>query len=158
VHFQMVGHCGRGANSVVYRSVGSVGDLVPPRADAATARDSRQRVAAFGLRGGCLPSALLLEYIAEANDLAGGPRFYNSLTTNCTTQVFHMVRAVQPGLPLDYRILLAGYVPQFVYDRGAMAAGIPFEVLRDRSHIRGKAASTDPDFSRVIRQGVPAPP
>jgi hypothetical protein len=68
-----------------------------------------------------------------------------------------MVRAVQPGLPLDYRILLAGYVPQFVYDRGAMAAGIPFEALRDRSHIRGKALSTDPDFSRMIRQGVPGP-
>jgi hypothetical protein len=101
--------------------------------------------------------ALLLEYIAEANDLARSPRFYNSLTTNCTTQIFRMVEAVQPGLPFDYRILLAGYVPQFVYDRGAMTAGIPFEVLRDRSHIRGKAASTDPDFSKTIRQGVPAP-
>jgi hypothetical protein len=101
--------------------------------------------------------ALLLEYIAEANDLARSPRFYNSLTTNCTTQIFRMVRAVQPGLPLDYRILLAGYVPQFVYDRGAMTAGIPFDVLRERSHIRGKAASTDPDFSKTIRQGVPAP-
>ena len=41
--------------------------------------------------------ALLLEYVAEANDLAGAPRFYNSLTTNCTTQVFHMVRAVPAG-------------------------------------------------------------
>lgn len=101
--------------------------------------------------------ALLLEYIAEANDLARAPRFYNSLTTNCTTQIFRMVRAIQPGLPLDYRILLAGYVPQFIYDRGAMAAGFPFDVLRDQSHIRGKAQSTDPDFSRMIRQGVPAP-
>ena len=101
--------------------------------------------------------ALLLEYIAEANDLARAPRFYNSLTTNCTTQIFRMVRAIQPGLPLDYRILLAGYVPQFIYDRGAMAAGFPFDVLRDQSHIRGKAASNDPDFSRMIRQGVPAP-
>jgi hypothetical protein len=101
--------------------------------------------------------ALLLEYIAEANELARSPRFYNSLTTNCTTQIFHMVRAVQPGLPLDYRILLSGYVPQFVYDRGAMAAGVPFDVLRDRSHIRGKAPNTDPDFSRKIRQGIPDP-
>jgi hypothetical protein len=101
--------------------------------------------------------ALLLAYIAEVNDLARAPRFYNSLTTNCTTQIFDMVRAVQPGLPLDYRILLAGYVPQFVYDRGAMTAGIPFDVLRDRSHIRGKALSSDPDFSSKIRRGVPGP-
>jgi hypothetical protein len=85
------------------------------------------------------------------------PRFYNSLTTNCTTQIFHMVRAVNPEVPLDYRILLAGYVPQFVYDRGVMAAGISFDVLRDQSNISGKAQSTDSDFSSKIRQGVPAP-
>jgi hypothetical protein len=42
--------------------------------------------------------------------VARTPRFYNSLTTNCTTQIFRMVRTLQPGVPLDYRMLLAGYV------------------------------------------------
>jgi hypothetical protein len=101
--------------------------------------------------------ALLLEYIAEANDLARTPRFYNSLTTNCTTQIFRMVRTLQPGLPLDFRILLAGYVPDYVYDHGGLNTSVPFEALRQRSHLRGKASSTDPDFSRKIREGVPGP-
>ncbi len=101
--------------------------------------------------------ALLLEYVAGANDLAREPRFYNSLTTNCTTQIFHMVRALQPGLPLDYRVLLAGYVPDYIYDRGGLDTSLSFETLRDRSHIQGKANSTDPDFSRKIREGVPTP-
>jgi hypothetical protein len=101
--------------------------------------------------------ALLLEYVAEANDLARTPRFYNSLTTNCTTQIFRMVRALQPGLPLDYRILLTGYVPDYVYDLGGLDTRVPFPTLRDRSHIRGKADSIDPDFSRKIREGVPKP-
>lgn len=99
--------------------------------------------------------ALLLEYVAEADALAHTPRFYNSLTTNCTTQIFRMVRTLQPSLPLDYRVLLAGYLPDYVYDLGRLDTSIPFEVLRDRSHIRGKADSTDPDFSTKIREGVP---
>ncbi len=85
--------------------------------------------------------ALLLEYVAEADALARTPRFYNSLTTNCTTQIFRMVRALQPGLPLDYRVLLSGYVPDYVYDLDGLDTRLPFEALRDRSHIRGKATA-----------------
>src|SRR5271169_5993316 len=102
------------------------------------------------------PGSILLsaeEYVAEANDLARTPRFYNSLTTNCTTQIFRMVRALQPGLPLDYRLLLTGCVPDYVYDLGGLDTRVPFQALRDRSHIRGKADSIDPDFSRKIREG-----
>jgi Domain of unknown function (DUF4105) len=101
--------------------------------------------------------ALLLEYIAEANDLARAPRFYNSLTANCTTQVVRMVRTLQPDRPLDYRMLLSGYVPDYVYDRGEVDTDLSFAALRARSHIKGKASSTDPDFSRKIREGVPLP-
>jgi hypothetical protein len=100
---------------------------------------------------------LLLEYIDEANELAATPRFYNTLTANCTTQIFPMVRALQPGLPLDYRVLLSGYVPDYVYDLGALDTSAPFVALRQRSHLGGKPASIDPDFSRKIRDGVPTP-
>lgn len=101
--------------------------------------------------------SLLLEYIALGNELAATPRFYNSLTTNCTTQIFRLVRALQPGLPLDYRLLLSGYVPDYVYDLGGLDTRLPFWELRERSHIKGRALSIDPDFSRKIRQGVPDP-
>jgi len=101
--------------------------------------------------------ALLLEYVAAANALAEAPEFYNSLTSNCTTQIFRMVRAVRPGLPLDYRVVLSGYLPQYVYALGALDTSVPFADLRDRSHIAGKAASTEPDFSTRIRVGIPSP-
>ena len=100
---------------------------------------------------------LLLEYIAQANDLTHSPAFYNSLTTNCTTQIFRMVFAIEPRLPLDYRILLAGYVPDYVYDHGGLDTRLPFVTIRELSHIKGRAESTDPDFSRKIRDGVPTP-
>ncbi len=101
--------------------------------------------------------SLLLEYIREANDLAREPRFYNSLTTNCSTQVFRMVKALRPGLPLDYRMLVNGHAPDYVYELGGMDTTRSFAALRDESHIRGKADSADPDFSRKIREGVAAP-
>ena len=98
--------------------------------------------------------ALLLEYVAETNDLARTPRFYNSLTSNCTTEIFRMVRALRPGLPLDYRMLLTGYLPNYIYDIGGLDSGIPFEILRRRSHIGGKANSIDPNFSQKIRLSI----
>jgi hypothetical protein len=101
--------------------------------------------------------ALLLEYVDQVNSLATTPRFYNSLTTNCTTQIFHMARALAPTMQFDYRVLLAGYFPDYVYDHGAMDTRLPFAAVRERSHIRGKAANSDPDFSSKIREGVPDP-
>jgi hypothetical protein len=102
---------------------------------------------------------LLIEYLAEANDLAREPRFYNTLTANCTTLVFDMVRAIHPGLPLDARVILAGYLPNYAYAVGATDTSIPFERLRELSRIHDKAvqADDDPDFSAKIRKGIPVP-
>jgi hypothetical protein len=103
--------------------------------------------------------ALLLQYAAELNELARTPRFYNTLNANCTTLVFHLVRAIHPSLPLDPRVLLSGYLPDYVYDLGALDTSMPFPRLRELSHIHDKAtlADADPDFSALIRDGVPKP-
>lgn len=101
--------------------------------------------------------ALLVEYVARANALHRTPRFYNSLTTNCTTVIFQMVRSLQPGFPLDYRILLSGLLPDYIYEIGGLDTRLPLRTLRDRSHIEGRARSDDPAFSRKIREGVPNP-
>lgn len=101
--------------------------------------------------------ALLDEYVVLANDLHARPQFYNTITTNCTTQIFHMLRAIDDGLPLDWRILLSGYVPAFIYDRGGLDHRVSFATLQDRSHIAGRASPSDPAFSRLIRVGVPDP-
>jgi Domain of unknown function (DUF4105) len=102
---------------------------------------------------------LLREYVKEANDLARAPRFYDTLTSNCTTLVFKMVRVIHPGLPMDYRVLLSGYLPVYAYSLGATDTSMPFEELRDLSRIHDKAlrADTDRDFSAKIREGVPEP-
>lgn len=102
---------------------------------------------------------LLREYVAEANKLAREPRFYNTLTANCTTLVFAMVRVIHPGLPLDPRILLSGYLPDYAYDLGATDTSRPFAELRELAKIHDRAlrADADPDFSVRIRDGMPVP-
>jgi hypothetical protein len=70
-----------------------------------------------------------------------------------------MLRVVHPGLHLDYRVLLSGYLPNYAYDLGATDTSMPFEKLRELSRIHDRAlrADADPDFSARIRDGVPVP-
>jgi hypothetical protein len=97
---------------------------------------------------------LLLTYVEEANDLADHPRWYNTLTTNCTTVVFHIVRAVAPKMPFDWRVLVSGYLPDFAYERGAMASSLPFAELRERSKIAPRANAADAKSSEAFSQAI----
>jgi hypothetical protein len=101
--------------------------------------------------------SLFLSYVDEANRLIDHPRFYNTVTANCTTIVYHMMDRIVPGLPLDYRLLLSGYLPSYVYDQGALAKGYSFNELRERAAFSARAiqADADPAFSVAIRKGVP---
>lgn len=103
--------------------------------------------------------ALLREYVADANDLARTPRWYNTLTGNCTTLVFDMIRVIRPSLPMDYRVLLSGYLPNYAYDLGATDTSMPFKKLRELSRVHDRAvrADDDPQFSARIREGIPVP-
>ena len=103
--------------------------------------------------------ALLLEYIARANDLAAHPKFYNTLTTNCTTTIFDMMRAVTSSIPFDWRVILTGHLPSYLYEHDAVNTRIPLEELRRRADVTSRV---DPDLSEVdfssrLREGVPAP-
>ena len=105
---------------------------------------------------------LLLAYIGDINDLAAKPRWYNTLTTNCTTVVYHLVSSVAPGwsfsLPLDPRVLLSGYLPGYLQQIGAIRQDIPLEELIRAARIGDHARTLsldDPQFSAKIREGVP---
>ncbi len=52
-----------------------------------------------------------------------------------------------------------GYLPGYLYDRGAVVTTIPLSELMALAQIRerAKAADQSPNFSRLIRVGVPSP-
>ena len=103
--------------------------------------------------------ALFLSYVRAANRLAVTPAFYNTITSNCTTIVYRMARQIDPGLPWDIRLLLTGYLPEYLYQVGALDRNVPIAELRQRGRITGRARSSKAgdDFSRVIRVGIGEP-
>ncbi|HUH39502.1 MAG TPA: DUF4105 domain-containing protein [Castellaniella sp.] len=96
---------------------------------------------------------LFLSYVASANRLAQTPRFYKTLTANCTTLVYDMVRPIVPGLPMDFRLILSGYLPEYLYRHGGLDTAQPLDVLRAQADITQRAAAAGPvaDFSQRIR-------
>jgi len=112
--------------------------------------------------------ALFLAYIEEANTLAATPRFYHTLTANCTTIVFGMMQRIIGDLPWDYRLLASGYLPNYVYDLGGLDTRYDFATLERMGYVsrRVNAALSDAaaadakeasgvEFSRAIRVGIP---
>jgi hypothetical protein len=98
-----------------------------------------------------------LEYIRSLNSLRNKPRWYNAITTNCTTSI----RTQHPAnerVPWDWRILLNGKGDELLYERHVIVtSGLPFAELKTRSLIdtRARAANDSPDFSKLIREGLP---
>lgn len=103
--------------------------------------------------------AVLLDYLAEINRLAGEARWYNAATHNCTTTIRKHVQHVAANRPWDWRILVNGRIDELGYERGSVDTSLPFEELRRRSAISEKAQALRPnaDFSAGIRAGLPIP-
>lgn len=102
---------------------------------------------------------LFLSYFEEVNQLREAPEFYNTLTTNCTTNVLRHTRANPGNHSYSWKILLSGYAPLYTYERGRLDTSLPFPELKQRSHINKAAQAADQaeDFSQRIRVGVPRP-
>jgi hypothetical protein len=96
---------------------------------------------------------LFMEYMKQINALRDKPEFYNTLTTNCTTAIWHNTLVNAEHLPFSWKILASGYVPDYLYQAGRLDTSVPFAELKRRAHVnaRAQAADADPDFSRPIR-------
>jgi hypothetical protein len=98
-----------------------------------------------------------LEYVGTINDLRERPRWYNAVTTNCTTAI----RAQHPAserMPWDWRMLVNGKADEMLFERGLIVTdGLAFAELRQKALINAAAQAADasPDFSRLIRVDRP---
>ena len=101
--------------------------------------------------------SLFLAYVAEANSLVDTPRFYNTISVNCTTLVYQMMKRIVGHLPLDYRLLFSGYLPEYVHSVGGLDSRYTLAELRRRGHITERALQSDrsDSFSADIRRGLP---
>ena len=97
------------------------------------------------------------EYLRSVSQIHDRPRWYNAITTNCTTAIRDQHPSAE-RLPWDWRILLNGKGDELMFERHMIAtAGLPFAGLKQRALINpaAQAANDAPDFSRRIREDRP---
>ncbi len=97
--------------------------------------------------------ALFLRYIAFGNQLAEAPVFYNTVTANCASTVYHLVQVIKPDMPLDYRLLYSGQLPEYIDELGGLPGDMPMDQRRKLAEISAVAKAGQPgqDFSALIR-------
>jgi hypothetical protein len=101
---------------------------------------------------------LLVDYVARVAKLEKRPEWYNSISSNCTTNLFYHGRNRVPWW-LTPHILLNGLSARAMYLRGFLDTSLPFNELQARSDIRGRAlaAGDAANFSQQIRTHIDLP-
>ncbi len=96
---------------------------------------------------------LFMAYMTQINALRSRPKFYNTLTTNCTTDIWYNTLVNAEHLPFSWKILASGYVPEYLYQAGRLDTSMPFSELQRRVHVNARAQAADAaaDFSQRIR-------
>lgn len=100
-----------------------------------------------------------MEYVREINSLKQHAQWYNTLTSNCTMDIIRLIRDYGGRATYNWKVLLSGYTPLYAYELGGLDTDIPFAELRKLSYVNPKARALgdDPEFSRKLREGLPAP-
>lgn len=100
---------------------------------------------------------LFLSSVVVQNELKENPQFYNVLNANCTVSIRNQFPRSKRS-PFDIRMLVNGLLDEYLYERGLLETeGMSYEQLRDACQIDAvaMAAHDDPNFSKVIREGLP---
>lgn len=100
--------------------------------------------------------ALFEEYLEKSADLKEQAKWYNTLTSNCTTLVFDMVQSVSNNqLPFDYRLIASGYLPNYLYDLNALSHDWSMKTWYEKAHVNPKVNNIDmltsEKYSEIIR-------
>ncbi|MGI1661733.1 DUF4105 domain-containing protein [Palleronia sp. KMU-117] len=102
---------------------------------------------------------LIEAYVAGANRLVEEPHWFNSVFTNCSRTAILLARYAGATLPADWRIIVNGYFPDYLYDQGALATDVSIEELYRLGDIseRARSEGLTENYSQAIRDGVPTP-
>jgi hypothetical protein len=101
---------------------------------------------------------LLLDYVGRIEMLATQPAWYNTVTSNCTTNLFYRGHTPVPWWN-KLGIFLNGFSARTMYRLGYLSDTLPFQELQARSDIRERAlaAGDAADFSQQIRSRLVMP-
>jgi hypothetical protein len=99
---------------------------------------------------------LFLDMIARANTLREHPEFYNTLTSNCTTNIVKHINKISPkSVPFfTLQAIFPKHSDKIAYKLGLLNTNLSFEDARARHYINNKASkyADDENFSIKIRE------
>ena len=123
----------------------------------------KERVQLFQLRGDRVKQGaardMLTAYVDLANSVAEEPQWFHSVFSNCSRTVVNLARSVGITLPVDYRVIVNGYFPEYLYERGVMNTDFTLDELYALGDISARAqeAGLTDGYAAAIRAGMPMP-
>ncbi len=78
---------------------------------------------------------LFLNFVNRANALAAEPEWYNTLTTNCTTLPYQLVRGVAPDVTLDWRVVVSGHLADYLYELGVLRPDMALADIKAKARL-----------------------
>lgn len=104
---------------------------------------------------------LFMSYLQAAEALKDTPAWYNTLTANCTTEIFKLIKDITP-YPRDYRILVSGRLPAYLHELGVINQQYSLQNWKEMAFINPKVAAysaknpiSSQQFSQKIRENLP---
>lgn len=109
--------------------------------------------------------ALFMTYLQKGHELNQQPEWYQTITSNCTTVIYQLVRMIDADakmLPFDYRVLVSGRLPSYLIELGVIRPKYDPAEWKKIAHINPKVAMyedanaiTSEQFSKKIRENLP---
>lgn len=107
---------------------------------------------------------LFVGFVERTNAIAQDPRFYNTLTANCTNVLAEIVNEIKPGtIPLDVSWYLPGYSDLFLMRIGFITVDESIEdtqekynLTKSRASILSAASLPRSQFGRTLRDLLPS--
>lgn len=95
-----------------------------------------------------------IDYMDTITEIAQHPRFYNTLTSNCTNVIWIHSHVNPDRVPFSWKILASGYAAEYLYDMGRMDSSVSFAELTQQGYVnpRARALEDGADFARRIRK------
>lgn len=100
---------------------------------------------------------LFLELARSTEELRNNPKFYNTLTSNCTNNLAKSANNVKAGtIPFNIAQILPGYSDEFLYGLDYIPTNESLDKVREKYYITDivNEVYTDPNFSSLLRERI----
>lgn len=97
---------------------------------------------------------LFLQLATTTQSLENQPRFYNTLTSNCTNELAKAANKVKKNaIPFNLALFMPGYSDELLYKLGYIPNNIPFKEVTKKYYISdiAKELSNEESFSEKLR-------